>query len=64
MFTNIAAIIELIKLILDSYKFINNAIDEGTYRKAVSTRKKNYGKFIAADRAGRLEVLRNENEAD
>jgi hypothetical protein len=62
MFTNVKAIIEFIKLLLNTYEFISGAIDEAKYNAAVKKRKKNYDKFISGSRDDRLDVLRDENE--
>ena len=61
MFSSFKAIIEFIKLLLNTYQFLDNQISKAQYDSAISKRKESYDKFISADRAGRLEVLRDEN---
>ena len=59
MFGNVKAIIELIKIILAAYKFIDGQIDDIQFRSKVKERKKVHDEFMEADRKRRLEILRD-----
>ncbi len=62
MFTNIKAIMEIIKLVLDVFRFINGEIDDYKFKQAVDARKKNFNKFMKAGTMdGMLDVLEGEN---
>ena len=62
MFSSIKTIIEFLRLLIDSYKFIEGQMSEAKYHSAVNSRKKNYDKFMVGDRAERLRILAEEND--
>ncbi len=59
MFANIRALLEFIKLLLSTYRYIAGEIDQAAFNSVVENRKKIHDKFIEADRLERMRLLRD-----
>ena len=55
----IKTIIEFLKIVISTWKYINNEIDEATYNNSVKERKEFREKFKKVSRAERLRMLRD-----
>lgn len=58
MFSNIKVILELLKMLLEGWKWLSGEIDDLTYRRAINRRSKLREAYLTGDEDAKLEALR------
>lgn len=58
MFSNIKVILELLKMLLEGWKWLSGEIDDLTYRRAINRRSKLREAYLTGDEKAKLRALK------
>jgi len=58
MFSNIKVILELLKMLIEGWKWLSGEIDDLTYRRAINKRSKLREAYLTGDENAKLDALR------